>query len=295
VTARDVVIVGAGPAGVAAAIQLKRCGLPAALYERDAVGGLVRNAHRLENYPGFPEGISGERFARLLAEQLARHDVEVCREEVAAAAFDGEAFRLECAGAPASCRVLIVASGTKPKEFTSASLPPAAGRIFYEVYPIVDVSDKTVVIVGAGDAAFDYALTLGRRNDVTVLGRSGECRCIPALRDSVAAAPRINYIPRAEVVAVDVDGDGSVAVTYAGPAGRETLASDYLLFALGREPELGFIGTTITDRAAALEREGRLYFVGDVRNGDLRQAALAAGDGVRAALQIYRRRWEETR
>ncbi len=75
-----------------------------------------------------------------------------------------------------------------------------------------------------------------------------------------------------------------------GPTGEETIDADYVLFALGREPECRFVTKRLRENAPRLEAEGRLYFVGDVRNGELRQAAIAAGDGVRAALKIYRRR-----
>ena len=296
-TLREVVIVGAGPAGVAAAVQLKRCGLEATLYERGRVGGLLWNANLLENYPGFPAGIAGPELAGRLEEQLARHGVAVRFDEVTAASFDGDAFRLECAGSSGSYQFLVVASGTRPRKFPAPPPPPpppdkSNGRILYDVYPVAGVSGKRVVVVGAGDAAFDYALNLGRRNDVLILGRSAGPRCIPILEERAAAAPRIEYRPNADVLRVDVDGGPGVSVTYAGPDGPASLEADYVLLAIGREPDVGFLPESLMEdagRGGGLEAEGRLYFVGDVRNGDLRQAAIAAGDGVRAALEIYKR------
>ena len=293
-TLREVVIVGAGPAGVAAAVQLKRCGLEATLYERGRVGGLLWNANLLENYPGFPAGITGPDLAARLEEHLGRHGVAVRFDEVTAASFDGDAFRLECAGSTVQCRVLVVASGTRPRKFPTPPAPPdkSNGRVLYDVYPVAGVSGKRVVVVGAGDAAFDYALNLGRRNDVLILGRSAGPRCIPILEERAAAAPRIEYRPNADVLRVDVDGGPGVSVTYAGPDGPEAIRADYVLLAIGREPEVGFLPESLMEdagRGGGLEAEGRLYFVGDVRNGDLRQAAIAAGDGVRAALEIYKR------
>lgn len=293
-TPADVAIIGAGPAGVAAAVQLKRCGLEATLYERGRVGGLLWNANLLENYPGFPAGIAGPELAARLEEHLGRHGVAVRFDEVTAASFDGDAFRLECAGSTFQCRVLVVASGTRPRKFPALPPPPdkSNGRVLYDVYPVAGVSGKRVVVVGAGDAAFDYALNLGRRNDVLILGRSAGPRCIPILEERAAAAPRIEYRPNADVLRVDVDGGPGVSVTYAGPDGPASLEADYVLLAIGREPDVGFLPESLMEdagRGEGLEAEGRLYFVGDVRNGDLRQAAIAAGDGVRAALEIYKR------
>jgi thioredoxin reductase len=270
-----------------------------ALYERGRIGGLLWNASLLENYPGFPGGISGPELAGLLEEQLARYDVAVRFEEVTAASFDGDAFRLESSGGSDRCRVLVVASGTRPREFPPPPAAPPAGdsrgRVLYDVYPIADVSGKNIAVVGAGDAAFDYALNLSRRNDVIILGRSGGPRCIPILEERAAAAPRIEYRPNAEVLRLDVNDGPGVSVTYAGPDGPASLEADYALLAVGREPQRAFIPESLMEDAGRLEAESRLYFVGDVRNGELRQAAIAAGDGVRAALRIYRRAIEEMR
>jgi thioredoxin reductase len=158
----------------------------------------------------------------------------------------------------------------------------------YDVYPLAGVSEKKIIVVGAGDAAFDYALNVGSRNDVLILGRSAAPRCIPILRERVAAAPRIEYRANADVLGLAVSG-AAVSVTCAGKDGEFSLTADYVLVAVGREPEVGFLTDNLTDEAERLEAEGRLYFVGDVRNGDLRQAAIAAGDGVRAAMRIFQR------
>ena len=286
----DVIIIGGGPAGVAAAVQLRRCGIEPLLFERDRVGGLVRNAFRLENYPGFPGGVAGGELADLLEEHLASHEVEVRREEVTSADVDDGSFRLESSAGASRCKVLIVASGTRPKRFNTVPVPPGVeGKVFYEVYPIAEVGGKKVVVVGAGDAAFDYALNLARGNDVFILNRRGEARCLPLLEERAARAPRIDYRVLTEVSGFEVGGEGFVGVKCSGPTGEETIDADYVLFALGREPECRFVSKRLRENAPRLEAEGRLYFVGDVRNGELRQAAIAAGDGLRAAGEIYRR------
>jgi thioredoxin reductase len=286
-TPAKIAVVGAGPAGVAAAVQLRRCGLEPTVYERGPVGGLLHNAHLVENYPGFPDGIAGPELAARLEEHLRRHDVALRREEVTAASFEGDAFVVEAAGSPRAYPHLIVASGTRPREFPGLAAE-TYGRVFYDAYRMGDVSGKRVVVVGAGDAAFDYALNLGRHSDVLILGRGPKPRCIPPLASRVAAAPSVEYRPAAEVSKLDVTGLG-VDLTVEGPEGPEAVRADYVLLALGRDPEMGFVGESFMEKAGKLEVDGRLYFVGDVRNGDLRQAAIAAGDGLRAAMRIYKK------
>ena len=90
-----VAIIGAGPAGITAAIQLKRYGLSPMLFEKEAIGGLLRNANWVENYPGFPNGISGLKLTRLMAQQLKTVGVEGFFEEVLELDYAKEVFTLE--------------------------------------------------------------------------------------------------------------------------------------------------------------------------------------------------------
>ena len=157
-----VAVIGCGPAGIAAAVQLVREGHPPLVFEGKRPGGLLRNANLVENYPGCPGGISGPELVERMLAQLEEHSVEVRREEVLELVCDEKSFSLRTgSGVYAALRV-VLAPGTRPRVLTVPD--DCRGRVFSEVAEMGDVSGKRVAIIGAGDAAFDYALNLGREN-----------------------------------------------------------------------------------------------------------------------------------
>lgn len=159
----DVVIIGAGPAGITAAIQLKRYGVPFALLEKGRVGGLLWNANLVENYPGFPNGISGPELVALLVQHMARLAVEVTCGEVVALDYDEFGLLVSTQNSTYRPRCVVVATGTQPRPFSLPISPNARGRVVRDVVPLLNVEGKHVAIIGAGDAAFDHALNkIGR-------------------------------------------------------------------------------------------------------------------------------------
>jgi thioredoxin reductase len=185
-------------------------------------------------------------------------------------------------------RAAVVASGTRPRPLTGLDVPQALqARVVYEVAGLRDRSGMRVVIVGAGEAAFDYALTLGTQNSVIILNRGERVKCLPLLRERALACPRITYRPGTAVIRLAVDPSGGMTVECSSPGGPLVLQADYLIGAIGRDPHLDFVSASLRERASALEERGILHFVGDVRNGIFRQTAIAVGDGIRAAMSVH--------
>jgi thioredoxin reductase len=309
-TNSNILIIGAGPAGLTAAIQLKRLSLASVLLEKDSVGGLLRNANLVENYPGFPNGIPGPKLIALFEKQMRNIGIEVTYGEVIKLDFLDDQFTVEVgrgsisadqgltryppcvtsAGALQLYHYVIIATGTKPKAIPIEIPPQARDRVFSEVYPVLEARDKHVVVIGDGDAAFDYALNLARKNAVTILNRGREASCLPLLWERAQITHRITYLAETVVSGVEADETGSrlrVQCVTNDPTGHCSLVTDYLLFAIGREPQTDFLSEHVKMQAPALIESGKLYFVGDVHNGPFRQTAIAVGDGLRAAMQIY--------
>ena len=277
----EVVIIGAGPAGMTAAIQLKRYGIPFVLLEKERVGGLLWNANLVENYPGFPTGVSGPKLIGLMEKQMERIGVEVTFDSVAGLSYENDRFLVATSQAEYCPRYVIVATGTRPNPFPVSIPKEAEDKVFSDVYHLLDVHEKQILIVGAGDAAFDYALNLVKRgNFVTILNRGVDVKCLELLWERAMAEPSIEY--RAETPARAVELDKLANRLKVRLDARESIETDYLLFAIGRNSQTDFLSDELVDKKI----EG-LYFIGDVKNGLFRQAAIAAGDGLRVAMEIY--------
>ena len=306
----NILIIGSGPAGLTAAIQLKRFGLTSVLLEKDSVGGLLRNANLVENYPGFPNGIPGPKLIALFEKQMRNIDVKVTYREVVKLDFVDDWFTVEvgrvsipatqertryltCVTAPVPLQpyhYVIIATGTKPKAIPIEIPPQLRKRVFSEVYPLFEARYKQVVVIGAGDAAFDYALNLAKKNAVTILNRGSDASCLPLLWERAQETRRITYMAETTVSGVEADETGDRLVVECvtnDPTGHCSLVTDYLLFAIGREPQTDFLSEHVKMQAPALIESGKLYFVGDVHNSPFRQTAIAVGDGLLAAMQIY--------
>lgn len=284
---KDVVIIGAGPSGLAAAIQLKRYRLDPVILEKKEIGGLLRNANLVENYPGFPEGISGVELVKFFKKQIENAGIKVFLEEVLELDYKKEFF-VSTNKRTMTFRYAIVASGTKPRRLSHLETSiDSKDHIFYEVYPLAEAANEKIAIIGAGDAAFDYALNLSKKNQVIILNRTNKTKCLPLLMDRAMRSEKISYLENTQVEKIKSSNDGMTLIC-SKPKGECEIDVDYLVVAIGREPCLDFLSENLQMNLERLKDLKILYMIGDVNNDIYRQTAISVGDGIKAAMEIYR-------
>jgi thioredoxin reductase (NADPH) len=285
----EVAVVGAGPAGCAAAVQCRRLGLEVALLDRTGgAGGLVANAFRVENYPSLPPS-DGRAVARMLGAHLERWAIPVERGEVSSMVQRDGHFTLEGSFGCLTARQVILAVGTRPVRLglDGGSACEGAG-LFYEVNRLLAVHPRPsrAVVIGGGEAALDYALSLARAGArVTVLVRGGQVRACRRLQELVAAEPAILIRTGTTVVAMERRAAGFQLVA-TGEDGRVEYRCDATVAALGRRSaaeellEAAGVGPT---REVGTGLPG-LFVAGDARLGSLGQVGIAVGDGLLSAM-----------
>lgn len=283
----DVIIIGAGPAGISCAIQLNRYGIKPRIIEKNEIGGMLRYANLVENYPGFPDGITGIDLVDLFKKQIEKNNLNICRERVLSVKYSEQLFYIETAENIHKSKVLVIASGTKPNQNTGVVIPAEAEKnVLYDIAPVIGCSGKKIVIAGAGDLAFDYSMTLGEKNNVTVINRSDKIKCIPALLKRIESLKNFRYIEKTFIKNIISQLPGGINIECESQGKPLMLSADYLIFSIGRMPRLDFIGEEFKEISDELEFNAKLFRIGDVSNLYFRQTAIAAGDGIKTAMQI---------
>lgn len=285
----EVLIIGAGPSGLSAAIQLKRNNIKTIILEQSKPGGLMHNANLIENYPGFPNGIKGVELANLFVKQFKDMGGVIDIEKALKVSYN------KCINVLTNKRIiqtdyLIVASGTSgiklPVILDSVN---TRKRYFTEIDIIKGVSQKRIIILGSGDCAFDYAISLAQRNRIWILGRSKKYKCLDLLYKKASEIKNIKYLSDTTVEDIQ-QKENEIIVTCSN---KTHLVSDLLVFAIGRKPNLEFMGKK--SMAEITIPQDLIYFIGDVANSNNRQVSICVGNGVLTAVkisEILRKKWK---
>ena len=285
----DVIIIGAGPAGISCAIQFTRYGIEFLIFEKKRIGGLLINANLIENYPGFPYGIKGRDIVKRLEKHLLTTGVKVEFSEVKECELEKDTFIVKTKNKEYFSKMVVLATGTLPKKIKLKGLENTPKkRILYEVYTISSIQGKTVTIIGGGDVAFDYALSLSRKNKVLILNRSKRIKALPLLIQRVKKENSIKYVENAIPYEVKFESE-KILFTYLHNNKLLKLETEFLLIATGRKSNLEILSKNIINNKNKLMKTGKLYMIGDVGRDTYRQVAISCGDGVLCAMNIYRR------
>ncbi|MBW2735516.1 MAG: isochorismatase family protein [Deltaproteobacteria bacterium] len=279
-------VAGGGPAGMAAALQAHRAGIRVVLCAPHGLGGQLRVAERVENYLGFPGGITGAHLAERMAAQLAAEGITPLPRAVIDVGRASQGWRAHLDdGEVIDAQAVILATGASIRPLPQVS-PSLLTPYLHEG---MTLQGKRVAIVGGGEAAFDQALLACRlrAKTVTLLARSAP-HVLPRLQER-AAALGVEQRIGVEIYAAATQ-DGTLTLDLSDDV--QTLEVDHLVACVGKDSQLPKLPHTLRLRAdgaidvndAGETSHGGLYVVGDARRGRHRQAAIAAGDGLTAAM-----------
>lgn len=298
----EVLVIGAGPAGLAAALYAGRARLTTVVLERDAAGGQASTTHLIENYPGFPEGITGPDLMQRMEQQARRFGAEFRYAEVHALATgeDGGGFLISTSEGDLRAPAVIVATGTEPVRLgvPGEDRLRGSGVSYCATCDGAFFRDKHVLVVGGGDSAIVEALFLTRfASRVTVVHRRDELRATKVVQEDAFKNPKIGFAWNSvvdEILGADrVEG---VIMRDTRTGEKRRLDADGVFVAIGSRPDTGFVaglvdldpqGYIVTDDRMRTRTAG-LFAAGDVRAKTVRQVVTAVADGAVAAVEAER-------
>jgi thioredoxin reductase (NADPH) len=316
----DLVIVGGGPAGLAAAVYGASEGLKTLLVEREAPGGQAGTTSRIENYLGFPAGLSGGDLARRALAQARRLGAEILSPQEVSGIRREDPYRVVALaeGSEISCQTVVVATGVSYRQLELPKAAELAGAgIYYGAATTEAVlyRDAEVGVVGGGNSAGQAAVYLSRyAKRVLVVVRTGELSNMSQyLIEQMEAIPNIEV--RLKCSVTEVRGEGHLAgATLTGPEGPEELALSALFVFIGQQPRTDWLEGTVLRDAAGFVRTGTMlldggkppagwgvsrepfllessmpgvFCAGDVRLTSVKRLASAVGEGAMAVQFVH--------
>lgn len=287
----EVLIIGAGPAGMTAAIYAARAGYKTAVLEHGVPGGQAATTDMIENYPGFPEGISGPELMMKFFEQTQTFGVEMIYEQVQSLELDGTIKRVTTDKQTIEAKTVVIASGAKPRALGVANEGRLRGRgvSYCATCDGFFFKDQPVAVVGGGDTAVEEAMYLTKMcSSVTLIHRRDELRANKLAQSRALANEKLNIIY--DTVVDEIIGDDKVSqLKLRNKKTDETSTLDIngVFIFVGYLPNNAFFppelevneqGYIVTDDEMATNIPG-VFAVGDVRQKKLRQVTTAVGDG----------------
>jgi|AntRauTorckE6833_2_1112554.scaffolds.fasta_scaffold00579_12 thioredoxin reductase (NADPH) len=297
----DVIMIGAGPAALSAAIYTTREDIETVLYEKGVIGGLAAITDWVDNYPGFPKGLAGLDLAEDLRKQAERFGADIRLGEVLSIADESELKKLETTDGDVYARAVLIATGSDYKKLGIPGEDTFYGRgvhycatcdgAFYR--------DKHLVVVGGGNSAAQEAVFLTRfATKIDVLVRSDKMRASEILQQDLEKHKdkiTIHYNTTTDEIVGSDSGVTEVVGTDKTTNEKVTFKTDGVFVFIGLKPnteflhtsdiELDEIGMVKTFTGLETSMKG-VFCAGDVRSGATMQIASATGEGATAALMM---------
>jgi thioredoxin reductase (NADPH) len=294
----DVLIIGAGPAGLTAGIYTARGGLKTGIIEMGMPGGQAAATEMIENYPGFPEGIGGFELMNKFHQQALAYGAEFIFEQVQHLDLIGEIKKVSTDSQIYESRAVIIAAGSKPRLLgvPGEDIFHGRGVSYCATCDGAFFRGKKVAVVGGGDAALEEGAYLTKfADEVTIVHRRAGFRAAQIAVERVKKNPKVRF--ELDTVVEEVIGSEKVeAVKLFNLKTKETkiLGVDGVFIYVGTQPNKKFSsgeltveerGYIITDDLLRTNIPG-VYAAGDIRATPLRQVATAVGDGALAAVEV---------
>ncbi len=296
----DVLIAGGGPAGLTAGVYAARAKLRTLLIENMTPGGQTASTFMVENYPGFPDGISGLDLAQAMEKQAKRFGVEMINGEVEQLISRGHLWEVKQEGKKFIAKAVIVATGVTPVKLGIPGEEKLRGKgvSYCATCDGPFFREQDIGVIGGGDSAVDEALYLTRfARVVYLIHRRNALRAEKILQERAFQNERIKILWNTVVTEVlGETGVEELELKNLKTQEKQTLKVSGVFFYVGLKPNTEFLkgivsldeqGYVITDANMATSAPG-IFAVGDVRQKLLRQVTTAVGDGATAAFAVER-------
>ncbi|MHA2272077.1 MAG: thioredoxin-disulfide reductase [Candidatus Hodarchaeales archaeon] len=301
----NVVIIGGGPAGFTAAIYTARADLKPLVIEKEAAGGQLAITTEVENYPGFPDGVLGPEYGKMIEKQAKRFGAQVLQEYVMKVDLSSQPFTVKTDSKEFQTKTLVIATGSDPRKL---GIPgeeeyAGAGVSYCATCDGAFFRDMEIAVVGGGDSAMEEANFLTKfASKVHVIHRRDELRASKIMRQRSFNNPKIEFVWNSvvtEVVGGDMGAVEKLRLKNVKDDSESLLEVQGLFVAIGHIPntelfqdqlELNEEGYLVTDERMRTKIPG-VFGAGDVRDAPphgYRQAITAAGMGCAAAIEVER-------
>ena len=297
----DVVIVGGGPSALAAALYTGRANMDTKILERQILGGQIVEAYDVDNYPGFPEGVTGPDLVEQMQAHAEKFGAEIEYEEVKDITLDGSMKRVITEKNEYVAPIVILASGADHRKLGVPGEKELSGKgvSYCATCDGAFFVDKKLVVVGGGDAATTESLFLTRfASEIKLVHRRQGFRARAIHKENAQNHEKIEFI--LDTIVTEIHGDEKVeGVTLKNVQTEETryLECDGVFILIGANPNTEYLqsimpkyaGTVIpVDFNMETEVKG-VYAVGDVRKGSYRQVGTGIGEAITAAMHSEER------
>lgn len=286
----DLVIIGGGPAGLTAGLYAARARMNTLLVEKIVPGGQILVTDRVENYPGFPDGLTGAELVQRMTDQTKRFDLQIESNEVLSLDLSQMAKKIRLSDREISAHTIIIASGASPKKLNVPGEDKFYGRgvSFCGTCDGPFFKDRVIAAVGGGDTAVQESQYLTKfAQKVYLIHRRDKFRAAKILQERAFANPKIEIVWNSVVTAVEGQKEVQrIVLQNVKTNDLNSLSVDGCFIWIGITPNTDFLGEEVLrDEYGFIEVNARMetsspgvFAAGDVRNTPLRQIVTAVGD-----------------